>query len=89
MEFSCGWGSGALYYAEMLPNAKVTAFSNSRTQKIYIDEQAKKKDLKNVTVVTGDAVDYDFGPSSFDRVVSIEVRHHSSNPLPLLICIAV
>lgn len=72
---SCGWGSGALYYAEVLPNSQVTAFSNSKTQKIYIDEKAKEKGLKNITVITGDVADYEFEKNSFDRVVSIEVRH--------------
>jgi cation-transporting ATPase 13A2 len=70
----CGWGSGALYFAEVMPNSKVTAFSNSRTQKLYIDEQAKAKGLSNLTVITGDVVDYEFEKEAFDRVVSIEVR---------------
>jgi cyclopropane fatty-acyl-phospholipid synthase-like methyltransferase len=73
--FRCGWGSGALYFAEMLPNSNVTAFSNSRTQKVYIDEKAKEKGLKNLTVITGNVVDYEFEKESFDRVVSIEVCH--------------
>lgn len=72
-ECRCGWGSGALYYAEVLPNSKVTAFSNSRTQKIYIDQKAKEKGLKNLTVITGDAAEYEWEKGSFDRVVSIEV----------------
>lgn len=75
----CGWGSGALFYAEMLPNAKVTAFSNSKTQKQYIDDKAKEKGLNNLKVITGNVVDYEFEPESFDRVVSIEV---SSPPPP-------
>jgi cation-transporting P-type ATPase 13A2 len=62
-----------LYYAEILPKAKVTAFSNSKTQKEYIDSEAKKKGLKNLTVITGDVADYEFEKESFDRVVSIEV----------------
>jgi cation-transporting ATPase 13A3/4/5 len=70
---SCGWGSGALFFAEMLPNAKVTAFSNSKTQKQYIDSKAEEKGLKNLNVVTGNVVDYEFEPESFDRVVSVEV----------------
>ena len=57
----------------MLPNSRVTAFSNSRTQKIYIDQKAKEKGLKNLTVVTGNVVDYEFENEAFDRVVSIEV----------------
>lgn len=57
----------------MLPNSKVTAFSNSKTQKKYIDGKAKEKGLANLTVITGNVVDYEFEPESFDRVVSIEV----------------
>lgn len=60
----------------MLPNSQITAFSNSRTQKIYIDEQAKKKGLKNLKVITGNVADYEFEPETFDRVISIEVRLH-------------
>lgn len=76
--FSCGWGSGALFFAEMLPNAKVTAFSNSKTQKQYIDSKAVEKGLKNLTVITGNVVDYEFEPESFDRVVSVEVSLQNS-----------
>lgn len=57
----------------MLPKSKVTAFSNSKTQKQYIDGKAKENGLTNLTVITGDVVDYEFEPESFDRVVSIEV----------------
>lgn len=78
MLFSCGWGSGALFFAEMLPNAKVTAFSNSKTQKQYIDSKAEEKGLKNLKVITGNVVDYEFEPESFDRVVSVEVRPEST-----------
>lgn len=70
---SCGWGSGALYFAEIFPNSSVTAFSNSKTQKEYIDAKAREKGLTNLAVITGNVVDYEFEPQSFDRVVSIEV----------------
>jgi cyclopropane fatty-acyl-phospholipid synthase-like methyltransferase len=71
--YSCGWGSGALYFAEVLPKAKITAFSNSRTQKDYIDSVAKDMGLDNLTVITGNVVDFEFEAAAFDRVVSIEV----------------
>lgn len=74
LDLGSGWGSGALYFAEMFPKSKVTAFSNSRTHKEYIDAKAKVKGLKNLAVITGNAVDYEFKKQSFDRVVSIEVR---------------
>ncbi|KAI1631230.1 methyltransferase [Biscogniauxia mediterranea] len=79
LDLGCGWGSGALYFAEVLPKAEITAFSNSRTQKEYIDSQAQKKGLSNLTVITGDVVDYEFEPESFDRVVSIELFEHMKN----------
>jgi cation-transporting ATPase 13A2 len=73
---SCGWGSAALYFAEVFPNSKITAFSNSKTQKIYIDDKAREKGFTNVTVITGNVVDYEFDKEAFDRVVSIEVNYH-------------
>jgi len=57
----------------MLPKAKITALSNSRTQQEYINGKAKEAKLENLTVITGNIVDYEFEPESFDRVVSIEV----------------
>ncbi|KAI1001135.1 hypothetical protein K3495_g7068 [Podosphaera aphanis] len=79
LDLGCGWGSGALYFAEVLPNSKITAFSNSKTQKIYIDQKAQEKGLKNLTVITGDVVEYEFEKESFDRVVSIELFEHMKN----------
>ncbi|KAF2114927.1 cyclopropane-fatty-acyl-phospholipid synthase-like protein [Lophiotrema nucula] len=79
LDLGCGWGSGGLYFAEMLPKSKVTAFSNSRTQKEYIDSVAKAKGITNLEVITGDVVDYEFEPNSFDRVVSIELFEHMKN----------
>ncbi|KAL1645536.1 hypothetical protein SLS58_003847 [Diplodia intermedia] len=79
LDLGCGWGSASLYFAELFPNSSVTAFSNSRTQKEYIDARAKEKGLQNLTVITGDVVDYDFEPAQFDRVVSIELFEHMKN----------
>lgn len=75
----CGWGSGALYFAEIFPHSQITAFSNSRTQRKYIDQQATLKGLGNLKVITGDIVDYEFEPGTFDRVVSIELFEHMKN----------
>ncbi|KAL8723442.1 MAG: hypothetical protein Q9225_000273 [Loekoesia sp. 1 TL-2023] len=79
LDLGCGWGSGALYFAEIFPHSQITAFSNSRTQKKYIDQQASLKGLSNLNVITGDIVDYEFEPNSFDRVVSIELFEHVKN----------
>lgn len=69
----------------MLPNSKITAFSNSKTQKLYIDGKAKEKGLTNLSVITGDVVDYEFEHSKYDRVVSIEVLAPHLEPFPGLL----
>lgn len=70
----CGWGSATVYFAEQFPNSRVVGFSNSRSQKEYIESLAAKRDIQNVEVITGDIADYEFEPEQFDRVVSVEVR---------------
>jgi cyclopropane-fatty-acyl-phospholipid synthase len=66
--------------AAKYPNSNVTAVSNSRTQKEYIDAQAKERGLKNLTVITANMVDFE-PPSigSYDRVVSVEMFEHMKN----------
>ncbi|KAK4501997.1 hypothetical protein PRZ48_007808 [Zasmidium cellare] len=82
-DLGCGWGSLSLYLAEVFPNSKITAFSNSRTQKAHIDAQAASKNLTNLEVVTGDIATYDFHNTplegQFDRVLSIELFEHMKN----------
>ena len=75
----CGWGSGALYFAEIFPSSQITAFSNSKSQKEYIDTQAIIKGLRNINVITGDVVDFEFEKAKFDRVLSIELFEHMKN----------
>ena len=79
LDLGCGWGSASLYFAERFPRSRITAFSNSRTQKEYIDHQAEEKGLTNLEVVTGDVVDYEFEKEEFDRIVSIELFEHMKN----------
>ncbi|EMD92087.1 hypothetical protein COCC4DRAFT_42522 [Bipolaris maydis ATCC 48331] len=79
LDLGCGWGSASLFMAEMFPNSKITGFSNSRTQKEYIDSVAVSKGLKNLTIITGDVVDYEFQPEAYDRVISIELFEHMKN----------
>ncbi|KAF2669024.1 cyclopropane-fatty-acyl-phospholipid synthase-like protein [Microthyrium microscopicum] len=79
LDLGCGWGSASLWMAEKLPNAKVTAFSNSRSQRAYIEGVAKEKGLENLEVVTGDVVTHEFEPEVYDRVVSIELFEHMKN----------
>jgi cyclopropane-fatty-acyl-phospholipid synthase len=78
LELGCGWGSLTLFMAKKFPDAKITAVSNSRTQKIYIDEEAKKRGLSNVYIITAD-MNVFTTTEKFDRVVSVEMFEHMRN----------
>lgn len=84
LDLGCGWGSLSLYLAERYPKAEITAISNSRTQKEYIDERIAKLGLVNLKVITANIVDFDCGPNYFDRVLSIEMFEHMKNYKELL-----
>jgi cyclopropane-fatty-acyl-phospholipid synthase len=80
LELGCGWGSLTLWMAAHYPNARITAVSNSRTQKIYIDSQLAARGLTNVEVRTANMIVYEGeGDGEFDRVVSVEMFEHMKN----------
>ncbi len=79
LELGCGWGSLCLYNAERFPHARITAISNSRTQKEHIDTEARKRGLKNLRILTCDINAFDITPAAFDRVVSVEMFEHLKN----------
>ncbi|KAL1584358.1 hypothetical protein WHR41_06374 [Cladosporium halotolerans] len=87
-DLGCGWGSLSLYLAEVFPNSQITAFSNSRTQKLHIDAQAAQQGFTNLTVVTGDIATETFArtphEAAYDRVLSIELFEHMKNYASLL-----
>jgi len=89
LELGCGWGSLSLWMAANYPAARVTAVSNSRTQKQHIDAQARERGLTNLEVITCDANVLEFpAGTQFDRVVSVEMFEHMRNYQALLARIA-
>lgn len=78
LELGCGWGSLSLYMAAKFPGSTFKVVSNSRTQKIYIDEQAKQRGIKNLAVITADMNTFEI-EQRFDRVVSVEMFEHMRN----------
>lgn len=78
LELGCGWGSLSLFMAARFPKSSFTVVSNSRTQKIYIDEQAKLRGINNLTVLTIDINNFNLD-KKFDRVVSVEMFEHLRN----------
>jgi cyclopropane-fatty-acyl-phospholipid synthase len=84
LELGCGWGSLSLWMAERLPGSRITAVSNSRTQKAFIDARAAERGLRNLEVVTADMNALGLPQGEFDRVVSVEMFEHMRNYAELL-----
>ncbi len=83
LELGCGWGSLSLWMATKYPNATITAVSNSRPQRLYIEAEAAARGLANVRVITADMNVFEPG-ARFDRIVSVEMFEHMSNWRDLL-----
>jgi len=79
LELGCGWGSLTLWMASKYPNSKITAVSNSNSQRKYIQGQAEKCNLNNINVITCDMNEFDTDKNQFDRVVSVEMFEHMRN----------
>ena len=79
LELGCGWGSLTLWMAKQFPESRITAVSNSASQREFILSQSQRDGVgENLTVVTADM--NDFQPTeTFDRVVSVEMFEHMRN----------
>ncbi len=64
--------------ARQFPHAQVTAVSNSNSQREYIEEEARKRGLTNLRVITCDMNVFD-PDKKFDRIVSVEMFEHMMN----------
>ncbi len=78
LELGCGWGSLTLWMAEHYPRARITAVSNSHSQRAHIEAEARRRDLANVEVLTTDVAGLQPG-ARFDRIVSVEMFEHLRN----------
>ncbi|MBA3281716.1 MAG: class I SAM-dependent methyltransferase [Acidimicrobiia bacterium] len=80
LELGCGWGSFCLWAAERWPGSEIVTVSNSHTQREFIEAEAVRMGLHNLTVITADITAFDPAdhgePGPFDRIVSIEMLEH-------------
>lgn len=83
LELGCGWGSLTLWLGERYPHATITAVSNSHGQRAYIEAEAARRAITNLTVITADVNDFE-PDGRFDRVMSIEMFEHMRNWKELL-----
>lgn len=95
LDLGCGWGSASLWLAENFPNADIVAASNSRTQHRYLQEQARRRGLRNVQHCVLNMADLTSADGhermtraimrtgqragAFDRIVSVEMFEHMFN----------
>jgi cyclopropane-fatty-acyl-phospholipid synthase len=89
LELGCGWGSLSLYMAAKYPHSRITAVSNSHSQKQHIDTQMTERGIANLEIITCDMNVFDAltmgkRPRKFDRVVSVEMFEHMRNHEELL-----
>ncbi|OQW70315.1 MAG: SAM-dependent methyltransferase [Proteobacteria bacterium ST_bin11] len=78
LELGCGWGSLSLWMAEHYPASRITAVSNSHSQREYITQKALALGLGNLEVITCDMNRFETD-RYFDRIVSVEMFEHMQN----------
>ncbi|MCF7985448.1 MAG: cyclopropane-fatty-acyl-phospholipid synthase family protein [Thiohalocapsa sp.] len=78
LELGCGWGSFSLWAAERFPAGRFTAVSNSSSQRAFIEAEAARRGIHNLTVITAD-MNVFAAPGQFDRIVSLEMFEHMRN----------
>ncbi len=78
LELGCGWGSLTLWIARHYPHSRITAVSNSSSQRNHILRQAELQRLANIEVITCDMNDY-MAKTAYDRIVSVEMFEHMRN----------
>ena len=83
LELGCGWGSLTLYMAENYPKSHITAVSNSKDQRLFIEKKCQERGFENVKVITADMNVFTID-EKFDRIVSVEMFEHMRNYEQLL-----
>ncbi|NNL76180.1 MAG: methyltransferase domain-containing protein [Desulfobacterales bacterium] len=78
LELGCGWGSLSLWVAQNYPASQITAVSNSRPQREFIESKIAERNLPNLQVITADMNNFSTD-RQFDRVVSVEMLEHMRN----------
>jgi cyclopropane-fatty-acyl-phospholipid synthase len=78
LELGCGWGSLTLWMAAQYRGSRITAVSNSASQRAWIEAEARRRHFTNVEVITADMNRF-AAPGQYDRVVSVEMFEHMRN----------
>jgi cyclopropane-fatty-acyl-phospholipid synthase len=88
LDLGCGWGSLSLWICERYPSARVTAVSNSASQREWIEALSDRRGYSDrLSVITADINTLAL-ERRFDRVLSVEMFEHMRNWEELLARIA-
>ncbi|KAI3959366.1 hypothetical protein MKW98_018956 [Papaver atlanticum] len=78
LDLGCGCGPLVLHIAKKYKNCKVTGVTNIPSQKDFILEQCKIRNLSNVEIIIADFLEKDI-EATYDRVFLISVIEHFKN----------
>jgi cyclopropane-fatty-acyl-phospholipid synthase len=78
LELGCGWGSLSMWMAAKYPASRITAVSNSHSQRAFIETRAAARGLGNLRVITSDMNSFD-PQAKYDRIMSVEMFEHMRN----------
>lgn len=78
LDLGCGWGSLSLWMARRYPDSRITAVSNSHSQKSFITKTAAVAGVRNLQVIVADMNEFGID-RRFDRIVSVEMFEHMRN----------
>ncbi len=87
LDLGCGWGSLAFWLRQGFPSSTVVAVSNSAPQRAFIEEEARRRGIRGIEVLTADMNVFDT-QRRFDRIVSVEMFEHMRNYDALLARVA-
>ena len=77
LELGCGWGSFSLWAAEQFPSSRFTAVSNSSSQRAYIEAEAERRGIENLTVITADMNVFAIDQTFRSHRLAGDVRAHA------------
>jgi cyclopropane-fatty-acyl-phospholipid synthase len=83
LDLGCGWGSLSTFIKDNYEDTRITAVSNSSTQKQYIQSIIRTRDIEDLNVITANIADLELD-KDFDVIISVEMFEHMRNYKKLL-----
>ncbi|KAF5197163.1 (S)-coclaurine N-methyltransferase, partial [Thalictrum thalictroides] len=79
LDLGCGHGALTFYVAQKYKNSCVTAVTNSISQKEYIEEESRRRNLSNVEVLLADITTHEMMADTYDSILVVGLFEHMKN----------